>query len=118
MSEREFIEAYTEAALWASTDEDGVPLDENFDESDIHWETLEKMEDDASDFYAANESMLTVDGNSDGDGGHNFWLTRNGHGAGFWDGDYPTYEDELTDAAKAYGGYDLYGGDDGIIYGS
>ena len=22
-------------------------------------------------------------------GAHDFWLTRNGHGAGFWDGDWP-----------------------------
>ena len=38
--------------------------------------------------------------------GHDFWLTRNGHGAGFWDGDYPESEETiLTDAARTFGEY-------------
>jgi len=32
--------------------------------------------------------------------GHDFWLTRNGHGAGFWDGDWPETGDALTEASK------------------
>lgn len=36
--------------------------------------------------------------------GHDFWLTRQEHGAGFWDGDWPEpYGDMLTKAAEAYG---------------
>jgi hypothetical protein len=36
--------------------------------------------------------------------GHDLWLTRNRHGAGFWDGDWPTeYADELTAAAHDFG---------------
>ena len=49
--------------------------------------------------------------------GHDFWLTRNGHGAGFWDGDWPLpYADLLDKAAQAAGTCDLYVGDDGMIY--
>lgn len=49
--------------------------------------------------------------------GHDFWLTRNGHGAGFWDGDYPDdLGRDLTKAAKVYGSCELYIGDDGLIY--
>jgi hypothetical protein len=52
-----------------------------------------------------------------GRAGHDFWLTRCGHGAGFWDGDWPEpYATMLTDAAKAFGEVDLYVGDDGMIY--
>ena len=29
--------------------------------------------------------------------GHDLWLTRCGHGAGFWDGDYGDYGDLITD---------------------
>lgn len=50
--------------------------------------------------------------------GHDFWLTRNGHGAGFWDRselDKPT-QGRLTKAAHAFGNSDLYVGDDGRIY--
>lgn len=42
--------------------------------------------------------------------GHDFFLTRNGHGAGFWDrymaGDGERLGRELTDIAKAYGSTD------------
>ena len=34
---------------------------------------------------------------------HDFWLTRNGHGAGFWDGDWPLYGDIFTRIAQGYG---------------
>jgi hypothetical protein len=48
-------------------------------------------------------------------------LTRNGHGAGFWNrfyGDQPATKlgRALSDAAKVYGSCDLYIGDDGQIY--
>jgi hypothetical protein len=33
---------------------------------------------------------------------HDFFLTRNGHGAGFWDGDYKNGE-KLTEIAKSFG---------------
>ena len=35
--------------------------------------------------------------------GHDFALTRNHHGAGFWDRGYGDVGDRLTDAAQAYG---------------
>lgn len=35
--------------------------------------------------------------------GHDFWLTRNGHGAGFWDGDWDTLGDVLTKISHSYG---------------
>tara|TARA_R110000803_G_scaffold88485_1_gene155459 strand:- start:82 stop:390 length:309 start_codon:yes stop_codon:yes gene_type:complete len=48
--------------------------------------------------------------------GHDFLLTRNGHGAGFWDRGLPSaIADPLTDAAAAYGETDEYA-DGGLIY--
>jgi hypothetical protein len=35
--------------------------------------------------------------------GHDFWLTRNGHGAGFWDRDLGEIGERLTKASEAYG---------------
>jgi len=50
-------------------------------------------------------------------GGRDFWYTRNGHGCGFWDGDWPEpYASELTAAAKAFGEVDAYLGYDGKVY--
>ncbi len=49
--------------------------------------------------------------------GRDFWYTRNGHGCGFWDGDWPEpYATALTDAARAFGNVDAYLGDDGRVY--
>ena len=50
--------------------------------------------------------------------GMDIWLTRNGHGSGFFDHsyDYDDSEKNLTQNAKNLGGVDLYVGDDGILY--
>lgn len=49
--------------------------------------------------------------------GADFWFTRNGHGCGFWDGDWPEpYATELDNAAKTFGEVYLHVGDDGLIY--
>lgn len=49
--------------------------------------------------------------------GHDFWLTRNGHGSGFFDGDYEYLLGELlTDIAQSSGESYLYLGDDDYIY--
>ena len=50
---------------------------------------------------------------------HDFWLTRNHHGAGFWDGDYPEIVGKvLTEISHAFEPVDLYVGDDGKVYSS
>lgn len=121
----DFAAAYIVAALWSSTDDEGEPLDSNYDESDLAPETLAKMKADCREFFIANESAILCDGGPTGpDGtsqagmaGHDFWLTRCGHGAGFWDGDWPEpHGAALTAAAEAFGNVDLYLGDDGRIY--
>jgi hypothetical protein len=38
--------------------------------------------------------------------GHDFWLTRNGHGAGFWDRGKGALGDKLSKIAEAYGSVD------------
>ncbi len=49
--------------------------------------------------------------------GLDFWLTRCGHGAGFWDGDWKEPHAAALDAlSKQFGNVDLYVGDDGKIY--
>ena len=46
-----------------------------------------------------------------------FWYTRNGHGCGFWDGDWSKdVADILTAASKSFGTSEPYIGDDGFYY--
>lgn len=49
--------------------------------------------------------------------GHNFWLTRNYHGAGFWDMELGEAGDKLTHISHRFSEWLLYAGDDGSIHG-
>jgi len=113
-----FTRSYIEAALWSSMDnaddQGGEPLDANHGPDNIAPETLCRMVGDCEAFQQANAEDIA--GNLEG-AGHDFWLTRNHHGAGFWDGDWPELVGErLTAASHVYGSIDLYVGDDGLIY--
>jgi len=111
------IRHYAGAALWSSTDgEDCTPLDDGRNEDDIAPETLQQMRDDCADFFRANRRQLRETGAGLDQHAHDFWLTRNGHGAGFWDRGYGPVGDALSDAAKVYGSVDLYVGDDGLVH--
>jgi hypothetical protein len=48
--------------------------------------------------------------------GGDFWLSRNGHGAGFWDRGLGELGERLTRAARAWGSSDLYLTDDERIH--
>lgn len=122
-----FTRAYIQTALWASDDENGNSLESDHSHTDLAPEALARMAEDCRKFQEENGQTISkaIDAGVDfgpdfcahGHAGHDFWLTRNGHGAGFWDGDWPEpYAQALTDAAKAFGGSDLYIGDDGQIH--
>lgn len=118
---------YLGTALWSShdnaDDSGGEPLDANYSIEDIHPASVEKAKADCASFREKAGDLLVglEDIRNQGDimssVGHDFWLTRNGHGAGFWDGDYPEAVGEaLTKLSKEFGGQDIYVGDDGSIY--
>ena len=115
-----FTQAYIECALWSSMDnadeQGGESLEANYDVFDLAPECLATMEADCKDFQESFASLLEQSGLSDEQAGHDFWLTRNGHGAGFWARGLGKIGEELTAMAKPYGSCDLYVGDDGKIY--
>ena len=118
-----FTRAYIEAALWSSTDNSdesgGEPFDANYSEADIAPDTLARIVEDCEAFQRDNEVLLSqVPWTTEEQNGHDFWLTRNGHGAGFWDRGYGDLGDKLTDAAHAWSTFDLYIGDDGKVHGA
>ena len=126
-----FTYAYITCALRSSVDDDGNPLDDGRDTDDIAPDAMAKMQRDCAAFYAANAAYIHCEGAPQAEddttasesereaamAGHDFWLTRNGHGTVFWVGDPPRcYGDLLDKAAQAAGKCDLYVGDDGMIY--
>jgi hypothetical protein len=112
-----FLQAYIVAALWSSMDEatpqGGEPLDANYGPKDLAPETIAQMKADCERFQA--ENAQDIEGRLE-QAGHDFWLTRCGHGSGYWDGDWPEAGDRLTEACKAFPEVTLYVGDDGLIY--
>ncbi len=118
-SDDKFLQGYMECALWSSIDDHEQPMDANYDFEDIAEITREAMLEDCQDFLLRYGALLDeyTDHYDYSYAGHDFWLTRNGHGAGFWDRDLPgKLGDKLTEAAKGFGQVDLYIGDDGEVY--
>jgi hypothetical protein len=126
-----FTRGYIVASLWSTNDEStpagGVPLDDNYDHHDISNKTLAAMEadcekfqnDNADDLALAYDLYIVTDGTDPQSyAGHDFWLSRNGHGANFLDRNelWKHLRDRLQKAAEAMGGVNLYVGDDKRIY--
>jgi len=105
--------AYETCALWASTNDDGEPLDDYDLREDAHVVMLLDVVD-----FVTNCSDLDLTEMDAEQFGHDFWLTRNGHGAGFWDRELGELGDILTERCKPYGTCDLYvddGGEVGVL---
>jgi len=93
--------------------------------SDLAPEALASIIEDCRAFLASQawrdmrDAFETLGGDrpDDAQAGRDFWYTRNGHGCGFWDGDWPEpYASALTAASKAFRETDAYLGDDGKVY--
>jgi hypothetical protein len=114
MNIEKILDHYAICALWSSTDDDGDPLD-HYDIEDIDPDTLEAMRADVAEFVETNKELLLSSGQSDEQIGHDFWLTRNHHGAGFWDRGLGDIGEELTKACHVYGDVYLYVSDNGKV---
>lgn len=113
-----FVLQYLETALWSSNDNSddsgGDPLDKNYGVEDIAPESVLKALSDCQSFREQAGSLL--DGIEDSQAGHDFWLTRNHHGAGWWDRGLGEVGEKLTKLSHSFGSADPYIGDDGKIY--
>lgn len=129
----EFAHHYVTAMLWSSSDGDtGENLDDLYGPENLSWEAWEATELHCRQFLKKVGHLITPENyigrNQSGASltalaGHDFWLTRVGHGAGFWDGDWKSddvpgghREGPLSAASKEFGDCDPYAGDDGLIY--
>ncbi len=73
-----FLSAYFECMIWADGPEGAA-----FDCDDLCPDYGRAQTIQALGFYHQNEAFLTSE--TIEQAGHDFWLTRCGHGAGFWD---------------------------------
>ena len=113
------LDSYLECISWADCTGDNDPaFDNSFGFSD---ELLLRAKNDVKAFLEimgdelTNEDLVTM-------AGHDLWLTRNGHGTGFWDRP-EKYGRELSEKCdnlcgwrKLFSELDIYVGDDNLIY--
>lgn len=98
-----FTLAYVEAAMWTLPEDEHGNTYDHLGLSAITWHVLRQAIADCRAFQRDNAALLEQAG-SEAQNGHDFWLTRNHHGAGFWDRGYEReVGDQLTKAAHAYG---------------
>lgn len=117
MNTKAVLTSYIQCALWSSTDSDECHLDANYSETDLDTKTIEKMTADVEQFVKEAKDSIIDSGASESSIGHDFWLTRNGHGAGFWDRGYEkSVSDAFCKICKKFGNCELYVGDDKKIH--
>jgi hypothetical protein len=107
------------SALWSSNDSEGLPLDKLYGVEDIEPTMLAKMTEDCRRFQEKNADDIAAWVGSDCTpeemAGHDFWLTRNGHGAGFWDNNWEEEVGQrLTEASEAF--CEVYGFEDSFYH--
>lgn len=118
---------------WAKRVEEGQQKDVpgDYGVSDLAPETFARIVADCKQFQELYADLLTRAYETESDkaytessAGHDFYLTRNGHGAGFWDRGLGDVGDELSDCcgwksrdkAHPFPELDVYVGDDGKVY--
>jgi hypothetical protein len=123
------VDGYLDAQLWAQRDndrEDDSMLDANYDRDDIAPAYIESVTAEFRELVAAHPLAVRMYGAQRhyyaGDGsvwehfGHDYYLTREHHGAGFWDRGLGHLGSYLTDIAHNAGeAEDLWDNGNGVL---
>lgn len=106
------VTAYLVCALWSSVTEKDTPFDQDHDVDDFDEATVKEATEECEKFK--RDAVHLIEEWSDEELGHDLWLTRNGHGAGFWCRGRSNGE-ELTKMAKDLGEAYCWERDDGKV---
>lgn len=119
MKLEQFTQAYIEALYFTDTGD----IDQPSRDCDLAPETLLDIAAECRSFwrrygrYIESKPCKQAFLNPVVQAGHDFHMTRNGHGVGFWEDEWPKpYRDLLTAGAQGYGPFEVYQGDDELIY--
>lgn len=113
------LESFTAACIEALyfTDTGETEHGQPPSDAELSEETRKDLEADCRSFWRRYGHYVEPAGQTAEQAGHDFWLTRNGHGAGFGDGDWlEPWATMLDKGAHSYGEFETYLGDDGLIY--
>ena len=116
----DFTRGYIDA-IFATECRAGNPELEDATINDFSGEAWSRILTDCADFQGLNGELLDEAYDHETTpydaecAGIDYWLTRNGHGAGFWDRGLGAVGDRLSNACR-WQELDLYRGDDGKLY--
>lgn len=123
-----FVTAYVTAMFWADIEnqpDEDFPEREagDYDLEDLAQEAIERILEDCKTFQEGQADWLSnayeMAGYGKEQAGHDFWLSRCGHGVGFWDRNLGETGEALTETVgwrTSYPELNPYLGDDGLIY--
>lgn len=123
----DFTQAYLRAALWSSVDDDGEPLGAQYSIADLSDRALWLIICECAGFQVRFKTLLarayrryTLHNDAptpEHCAGHDFLLTRNRHGVGFWDRkELGALGEFLTARAQSFKEVDFYVGDDKLLH--
>lgn len=115
-----FLNAYLTCLVWSSsaTDDNGEEF-ESLEDFELSESLKIKASADCASFMKNADHLLAQvykDKKGYSSAGHDFWLTRNHHGAGFWGRGFGFVGDALTDRAHEFKEQYVFIGDDGLLY--
>lgn len=110
-----FYRSYLDTLLWSSSDNE---ISDNRDEVVLSPVLQAKGKLDCHKFLLKAQHLIeSYPQNNYAQAGYDFALTRNHHGAGFFDGDWgDELGEKLTEICDAFGDVEIYLGDDGLLY--
>jgi hypothetical protein len=113
----EFVDAYLEASILSGDDQSGNPLFGRYTISDFAQEAVDKAVRDSNRFIDKNMKLLDKPGIARSQHGHEFWMARNYHDAGFRDRRYVPNGHILRETAGEFGREQvIVGGDDKLRF--
>jgi hypothetical protein len=98
--------AAVEALLWSH----------DFDAEEMSTISRRQLESEVGSFYVVAGDAIRASKLDPEQVGHDFILSRNGEGAGFWDRNLGAVGDDLHATAQLFGERHAYVGDDGFIW--
>lgn len=112
----DFLAGYEECAAWLAYREDGTGNLEDVDAREYAFtdDTKAAIRSVCVDFWSTNRELMH-DLNAS-QCGHDFFLTRNRHGTGFWDRGLGDLGTKLSEAAYTYGEQNVYLYSDGFLH--
>ncbi len=108
------VHGYLTCLLWSELDNEGNPLDDEYSISYVHSDSVKATEESCIKFIELSGDLLK--GLEPSQIGHDFCLTRNGHGVGFWDRGLGQIGDDLSAICEVMKSVDIFEGDDCMLH--